>query len=242
MAWDDASQQVLLFGGSQGTYQSPTPLGDTWAWDGQNWTQLDDTGPSARHLFGIASDTTGNRIILFGGANPSNGNQQLLGDTWEWDGTVWSQQDETGPSPRMGQSMTYDSVRGRVVLFGGVGETAYLGDTWERNGNNWVRVSHFGPVTRAFAGLGFDGSECILFGGEIETLTSPASVFLGDTWSWDGRLWTQRQDIGPQARCSHAMTFDGSRKKMVLFGGSGRGTQTDLGDTWELAERSNPGG
>ncbi|WP_425273152.1 hypothetical protein [Paraburkholderia steynii] len=64
---------------------------------------------------------------------------------------------------------------------------------------------------------------------------------MGDTWSWDGRFWTQRQNIGPQTRSGHAMAFDSNRKKMVLFGGIGP-TKESLSDTWELAERSTPGG
>jgi hypothetical protein len=44
-------------------------------------------------------------------------------------------------------------------------------------------------------------------------------------------LWTQRQDMGPQRRLSHAMTYDSDRKRTMLFGGSpGNGLS---GDTWE---------
>jgi hypothetical protein len=136
--------------------------------------------------------------------------------------------------------MTFDSVRGRTVLFGGVGTGAYLADTWEWNGAAWAGVSEFGPQQRAFAALGFDGSEGVLFGGTFQNQNG-ASIYLGDTWSWDGRFWTQRQDIGPQSRAGHAMAFDGGRKKMVLFGGSSAANQ-DLGDTWELAEMPTPGG
>lgn len=43
-------------------------------------------------------------------------------------------------------------------------------------------------------------------------------------------LWTQKQDIGPQPRFGHAMTYDADRKCVLLFGGDSRnGAQ---GDTW----------
>ncbi|OYD73752.1 UNVERIFIED_ORG: hypothetical protein BDU10_5438 [Burkholderia sp. CF145] len=232
MAWDSSSNRVILFGGAVGTGDIPqlVPFHDTWEWDGERWIQLDDQGPPPRYNFGLASDTTRNRVVLFGGELRFAVNDQVLGDTWEWDGTAWSQLEETGPSPRTGLCMTFDSVRGRVVLFGG----SLQGDTWEWNGTVWVRVSEFGPPRRAFAAFDFDGSEAILFGGESEG-------FLGDTWSWDGRFWTQRQDIGPLPRAFAAMAFDSSRKRIVLFGGSSRlPPDSGLGDTWELAERPTP--
>ncbi len=42
--------------------------------------------------------------------------------------------------------------------------------------------------------------------------------------------WTQRQDIGPSARSGHALGYDGSRKRTMLFGGAAGGGV--LGDTW----------
>ena len=44
-------------------------------------------------------------------------------------------------------------------------------------------------------------------------------------------LWTQKQDIGPAARFSHAMAFDQFRQRVLLFGGEGGGQQ--FKDTWE---------
>ena len=74
----------------------------------------------------------------------------------------------------------------------------------------------------------------VLFGGmDIAT-----STFLGDTWEWDGRGWTQRASSGPSARSEHAMATLGD--KVVLFGGGEesiagatvRIVGSPLGDTW----------
>lgn len=235
MAWDNASQRVLLFGGA-GADPGANPnavlavFGDTWEWDGESWTQVDDTGPAARFGFAVASDTTRNRVVLFGGANILPGGPQALGDTWEWDGTAWTQQlDETGPFARSGHQMTFDSSRARTVLFSGIPiDGNGQSDTWEWNGSAWSGVSEIGPARRVGSGFCFDGSQSILFGGQ----DLPSTLF-GDTWSWDGRFWTQRQDIGPQPRNRHAMAFDSTRKRLVLFGGGGTGG-TNLNDTWEL--------
>lgn len=234
MAWDNASKCVLLFGGAAvspdgGADPGPNPtlFGDTWSWDGENWTQVEDTGPAARFVFAAASDSTRSRVVLFGGANFAQGNPQALGDTWEWDGSLWTLQNETGPSARSGHRMAFDSVRARTVLFGGsLIDGSAQGDTWEWSGTAWVLVSEFGPGPRVAPSLCFDGSQTILFGGQ-----GPQSTLLGDTWSWDGRFWTQRQDIGPAPRSRQAMDCDSARKKIVLFGGSGPGA--NLGETWE---------
>jgi hypothetical protein len=236
MEWDSASQCVLLFSGAEnpadGGAEGPTPtlLPDTWLWDGTNWTQVEEGGPAPRFAFGLASDTSRNRVVLFGGANFTTEGPRALGDTWEWDGSAWTQQDETGPFARSGHNMTFDAKRSRTVLFSGVPlDGQGQSDTWEWNGTAWMQISEIGPTPRVKVGFCFDGSEAILFGGQA----FPISEVFGDTWSWNGHFWTQKQDIGPQAREGSAIAFDSSRQKLVLFGG--RGDSGDFNDTWEVA-------
>ena len=54
----------------------------------------------------------------------------------------------------------------------------------------------------------------VLFGGE-----GSGYVFRNDTWAWDGQVWTQMADTGPNPRRLHAMAFDSTRQRTVLFGG-----------------------
>jgi hypothetical protein len=75
----------------------------------------------------------------------------------------------------------------------------------------------------------FDGALVLLFGGF-------GSAYFGDTWSWDGKHWTQIQDIGPGPRALMAMAYDSDRSRSVLFGG--RNQSAFVGDTWELHEQS----
>jgi hypothetical protein len=60
-------------------------------------------------------DSVNNRAVLFGGSTLSN----RMGDTWEWNGTSWTQRSTSGPAAREGASMAFDSNRGVSVLFGG---------------------------------------------------------------------------------------------------------------------------
>ena len=52
---------------------------DTWEWDGENWTQVDDIGPSARKWLAFAYDSSRNRAVLFGGLSEDGPS----GETWE---------------------------------------------------------------------------------------------------------------------------------------------------------------
>ena len=72
----------------------------------------------------------------------------------------------------------------------------------------------------------------LLFGG-----TDGVDLF-GDTWTWDGEHWRQRQDIGPSARHTPAMAWDAARDRAVLFGGVSPNPAGSLmvGDTWEAFE------
>lgn len=45
-------------------------------------------------------------------------------------------------------------------------------------------------------------------------------------------LWTQKQDIGPRPRMGHGMTYDATRRRVVLFGGDAL-ENVLFGDTWE---------
>lgn len=47
-----------------------------------------------------------------------------------------------------------------------------------------------------------------------------SGAYVGETWEYDGRTWTQRTPAtAPRPRIFHAMEFDGSAKRIVLFGG-----------------------
>jgi hypothetical protein len=227
MAYDVARAQVILFGGNL----SPNPFGgksdpngDTWAWDGQAWTQLADTGPSARQsASGMAYDSARDRVVLFGG----DGNQ----DTWEWNGVEWTQTAEDGPPGRENAVMAYDSVREHLVLFGGNGADGSFDDTWELDGVAWTRVAHTGPQGRTNAAMVFSGTRTILFGGR---LVGNAVRTLRDTWEWSGKFWTQRQDIGPLDRAGHRIVYDSNRDRVVLFGGQSILPPALLDDTWEV--------
>ena len=136
MAFDDARDQVVLFGGYN--YDSDTHFADTWTWDGVEWTQrAPATSPPPRAHAAIAYDAARRETVLFGGGNDSG----ALTDTWIWDGTTWAQRaSATSPPAGSGVAMAYDAARRDVVLVDD--------GTWTWDGTAWAeRMPAVGPDT-----------------------------------------------------------------------------------------------
>ena len=68
----------------------------------------------------MAYDSARGVTVLFDG-DSYDGIYHLSGDSWEWNETtgIWTQRSSTGPSPRLGHAMAYDSARYVTVFFGG---------------------------------------------------------------------------------------------------------------------------
>jgi hypothetical protein len=86
MAWDPASERVVLFGGATCVNIACAIGSDVWTWDGSTWTKHEAPGgwPSARwySLAGPAEDG----IVMFGGQ--SGGSDLAFADTWLWRSTA----------------------------------------------------------------------------------------------------------------------------------------------------------
>ena len=186
------------------------------------WTQRQDVGPSPRTHSAAAYDTSAKRVLLYGGEHAPSTAYAMYGDTWEWDGSFWTQLADIGPSPRLSHALAYDPNRDRTVLFGGASGQMLLADTWEWDGQEWTQVQDTGPSARCAHALVYDSrrQRTLLFGG------ADANTSFGDTWAWDGTEWTKLEDTGPPARAAHGMAYDRERDRVVVFGGNVRTTVT----------------
>jgi hypothetical protein len=187
--------------------------------------------PPARVMHAMTFDSARQRTVLFGGFEAGFGNLSLLGDTWEYDGTTWVQRKpSTSPPPRKFHTMSYDSVRRRVVLFGGTDGKRLFNDTWEFDGTNWRRRQPaLSPPPLGSHASVYDSVRrvTIVFGGSYTST---------DVWEWDGTNWRRRSLAStPKPRWQHGMVFDRARGVVVLWGGvTGNARQTsNLNDTWE---------
>ena len=133
MASDIARGVIVLFGGSG-------PLGDTWEFDGSNWSNVTPaSSPPARLGHVMAYDVARGVTVLFGGTGNPNLPPVFM-DTWEWNGTTWTQVvTASTPNEPTFSCMCYDIARTVCVLTGG---TSLFGapdqKTWEYDGSNWV--------------------------------------------------------------------------------------------------------
>jgi hypothetical protein len=128
--YDPDDDQMVISGGFAGNY-----LGDSWAFRFREteWRQLHTpprVQPTPRNAHRGVLDPVEHRLIEFGGYD---GN--YLNDTWALDlkaGRRWVELVPQGPPPlpRMLHTATYDRLRHRVVVFGGLDGDELLNDAW----------------------------------------------------------------------------------------------------------------
>jgi len=198
LAYDSAAGKVLLFGGwAPGLLDGY--LGDTWEWDGAEWTQRAPTGsPSPRAGHAMACDAARGTVVLLGGVDESN---ETRNDVWEWDGVDWTERDPV--VARRYHTMAYDSARSRIVLHGGFDDNHLDAndETWEWDGTEWTLIAN-GPPPRHGAALAYDASReaMVLFGGAL------LDKDYSDTWETIVRLGTS---CTVTAQCAAGSCVDG---------------------------------
>jgi len=211
MAYDAATNNVVLFSGGSAT-------NDTWTWNGTNWNeQFPSASPPARYTGAGAYDAKTGTVVIFGG-DDSSGN---LNDTWTWNGATWTEQFPTTSPPAAHKAfMAYDAATQDVVLFD-------AGGTWLWNGSDWSEATPAtSPSTREAVAIAYDPrmGEIVLFGGWNGS-------YLGDTWTWNGTTWTQLSPAtSPPARYGANMVYDSNTGDLVLF--DGRSATGEMNDTW----------
>jgi N-acetylneuraminic acid mutarotase len=156
----------------------------------------------------------------------------LMGSTWIWSGTSWSQRmPASAPDSRTWAAAA--TLDGNVVVFGGYAAlpdgSGYVNDTWVWDGENWTEQHPAeSPSARYGAAVATLNDQVVLFGG-----LTPGTA-LNDTWVWDGSNWTEQHPATspPGRNDAAAATVNG---KIVLFGGVvGISTGSTLAnDTWE---------
>jgi hypothetical protein len=228
MTWDAARQRAVLYGGS--VAGAPSGASETWEWDGTTWTQRTPVhSPGPPIWFDMAFDAATNRVVLWGTGAASGLS------TWEWNGQDWTMTAPgTSPGGRVGAGLAYDWGRRVSTLFGGYAGGS-VADTWEWDGEVWqLRTTTVHPPARDIVlnGMAHDPlrGATVLFGG------STGSTMFGDTWEWNGNVWTPMQPASaPSARGGHAMAFDLSLGKVLLFGGADSTGWLDETWTWDGA-------
>lgn len=238
MAATDPSGGVVLFGGRNYT----GVLGETWTWnpDTKSWSDVTDPegkNPPARTVGSMVYDPGNGTVLLFGGKDGTN---NLLGDTWLWNGSVWEEVYTVGssPSPRYSASVAYDDRSGKIYLFGGYDGNTVLNDLWAWDGKEkrWslvtANVEKLPPRKGALFSQG-PGGQILLFGGQ----DPDTYAIYTDFWSYDSsagaaRTWTEIPPPSPQGRAFPAFATDERNGQVLLFGGGRVFDLISFGDTW----------
>ena len=118
MAYDPATRDVVVFGGTTGGDCGTEPtLGDMWRWNGFDWVrvQLVD-GPSPREGAQMATDPNRGGLLLYGGWDQcGDGGLTYFTDTWHWDGVSWTRLNPPDhPGERAAFAMLEDSDAGVI--------------------------------------------------------------------------------------------------------------------------------
>lgn len=219
LAYDTARSRAILFGGTSAwTQQSGwNNLGDTWEWDGNDWTELSPSNaPPARRDAGLAYDAARGVMVLFGGVRQVDGTrQEFLNDTWEWNGQDWVERSpELSPPGRGSVNTYYDPLRQKVVIYGGYvvdenGNNTFPDDTWEWDGENWNPVFLERSRSSSASAIMFEPLQQVpmLMGGEGLWLLK------------DNRWFQPSYPQSPIGRWGSSLAFDAARQQVVLFGG-----------------------
>ncbi len=214
LAYDAARDVVVLFGG--GDTSPPASYGDTWEWNGVDWTQRQPaTSPPPRQNAAMAYDPGRGRVVLFGGVDGTT----TLGDHWEWDGVNWTQPAVgTLPTARRRAQLAYDAGRSRMVLYGGVGPQNGLPffdpQPWEFDGQQWTQQAIANPPEgRSHHAMVAVPGGVRIFGGLLNPF-QPATYKPLDILDYDGVAFARR---GGSSTVDVHLAYDAGRGRTVAL-------------------------
>ncbi len=236
MVYDTARDRIVLFGGKSGTVTVaitptfsgvvlPNELNDTWIYQNNNWSQVaTPNSPPKRQLTGLTYDPIRDRVILFGGTQSVSNDGKTatansLADTWEFDGTNWTQRSTSGPALAK-PILQYDPARNQVIMMGLDPNSATLMYTYDPASGSWNKITPTAVppcVNEAAMTFQTQSSTILLTGGVCST-----SSVTDETWEWDGTTWTKVDTTGtdPDRVFGQALAYDQSRNLAMVYGGT----------------------
>lgn len=239
----------------------------------QSWTQLATTGGNpGRAMNGSPGvyDPGSDRLIFFGGTNPSGKNEN---DVWVLvnanglsGASHWLRLIQNGtagsPPARSGHSTVYDQANNRLIVFGGCSGNCVpaLNDVWVLSNANglggtpaWTQLTpnSAAPTARANASAAYDPARnwLMIFGGQ-DGSADPCATF-SDIWvltnangSGGTPVWSSSTNVGntPPAGNGAAAVYDPVTGVLTSFGGVSnvKGNCTANSGVWTLNTLPSP--
>ncbi|HET7711837.1 MAG TPA: kelch repeat-containing protein [Thermoanaerobaculia bacterium] len=217
MVYDSNHSRVLMFGGRNGR----DILNDTWAFQNGDWRRLDTpASPPGRTHAGAAFDSVRDRVVLYGGFTISADGKTTttFTDTWEFDGTTWTQVVQEGPKvtyPRL----AYDAARNQTIMVGMNDKNETVTYVYDAGARSWKAIE-----TAAKPACAFDGAatyqphnNTVVFLEGICASPGPTT----EAWEWDGSNWAKVETtVKPDRLTGAAITYDAARATTLTFGGN----------------------
>ena len=180
--------------------------------------------PSVRDQLEMAYDPVTRAVVLFGGYEPQ---VAAAGDTWTFSNGSWtdlSTQFSSSPPARWGDSLTWDSADGYVLLFGGRNTTSFFNDTWAFNGSAWARLpTNVSPSPREYMAMADDMLDgyVVATGGGIGNLPVGSGspwTFFNDTWTFRSGQWTNQTNSSGGTGLVSTVAYDANDREVVALG------------------------
>ena len=177
-------------------------------------------------------DSLNDRIIYFGGLTGSN---QRLNDVWQLKADQYGMYKATKltptgtpPTQRWLMAGCYDSVRQRLVIWGGQSASGVLGDTWQlsltQGSEAWTQLTPTGtgPTAAWQPCFAFDQANKRLYihagATDADSTTFSSSLFYLDI-STASCAWTNTGVTGGLGVRGATLGYDAGNQRLVCFGG-----------------------
>lgn len=204
---DPDNAAVWLYGGVRGG-------NDLWKYAFGQWTQVTATGAPAICSYPVTSWDSDRKVLVLVCSDTS---------TYEFDGTAWKTfSPDKKPLTSIQASIAYDPNLKKTILYGGWNGN-YINETWTWGGAQWTKVDGKKPNYRGLASMFYDpiSKKVVLYGGIGRTDREGTIVRFDDTWSFNGKDWSELTSAAsPPARYGAAVAFNPADNKVHMFGGS----------------------
>jgi len=234
MVYDPSGDRLIVHGGESSTGDR---YPDVWSLSLAGtpaWSQLAPSGtpPLGRSRHGAIYDPARDRMVLFGGSSlvaPYHQN-----DAWSLSlsgAPAWTALTPAGtpPSRRQGLSVAIDAERDRMLVFGGLSDTAPIlnRDVWALSlsgATAWDSLEiAVGPPPRHQSVVVCDPArdQLLMFGGLADFGTGQTRS--GDLWSLSlagAPVWSElHPDGAPDPETADAAIFDVAGDRLIRYGG-----------------------
>jgi hypothetical protein len=217
LTFDSQRKTVVMFGGDL----DPGVTNDTYEWTtaSRTWTLVSAaTKPPARSFPAMAYDPEAGVSVVAGGQGPSGD----FTDTWEYNGTTWTQTVTSGAIKPAYQAMAYDPTRHGILALNNQDTWLYANHTWSQ-----ITTALVAPNPR---------STNLIFDPERGRPVIYAAT--GYLWELQDDGWHEVTLIGdsPIGRFEPGFVAHHGARSLLLFGGDAGGGV--LGDTYTFQYKS----